>query len=83
MVATLDNEFLGDLINPRDSSLEEWTLGVLESIKGNPVMACKRLPFPRVYPGNRQGPRLKALIAKWLHAPFQLPFAEWRFYLYT
>ena len=45
--ATLDNEFLGDLINPRDGSLEEWTLGVLESIKGNPRYGLQKVAFPK------------------------------------
>jgi transglutaminase-like putative cysteine protease len=46
-VATLDNEFLGDLITPRIGSLEEWTLGVLESIKENPRYGLQKVTFPK------------------------------------
>ena len=46
-VATLDNEYLGDLINPRIGSLEEWTLGVLESIKENPRYGLQKVTFPK------------------------------------
>jgi len=46
-VATLDNEFLGDLITPRIGSLEEWTLGVLGSIKDNPRYGLQKVTFPK------------------------------------
>jgi transglutaminase-like putative cysteine protease len=46
-VATLDNEFLGDLITPRIGPLEEWTLGVLESIKENPRYGLQKVTFPK------------------------------------
>ncbi|MEI6685206.1 MAG: DUF3488 and transglutaminase-like domain-containing protein [Planctomycetota bacterium] len=46
-VATLDNEFLGDLITPRIGALEEWTLGVLGSIKEDPRYGLKNVTFPK------------------------------------
>lgn len=46
-VATLDNEFLGDLITPRIGALEEWTLGVLSSIKEDPRYGLQKVTFPK------------------------------------
>jgi hypothetical protein len=46
-VATLDNEFLGDLITPRIGALEEWTLGVLGSIKEDPRYGLQKVTFPK------------------------------------
>lgn len=46
-LATLDNEFLGDLITPRIGALEEWTLGILESIKDTPRYGLQKVVLPR------------------------------------
>ena len=46
-VATLDNEFLGDLITPRIGALEEWTLGILSSIKEDTRYGLKNVTFPK------------------------------------
>ena len=54
-VATLDNEFLGDLITPRIGSLEEWTLGVLESIKENPRYGLQKVTFPKGFIATQIG----------------------------
>lgn len=60
VVATLDNEFLGDLITPRISSLEEWTLGILESIKGNPRYGLQMVAFPKGFAREQARPSIES-----------------------
>lgn len=59
-VATLDNEFLGDLITPRIGSLEEWTLDVLESIKENPRYGLQKVPFQKGFARERARPSIES-----------------------
>jgi transglutaminase-like putative cysteine protease len=60
VVATLDNEFLGDLITPRIGSLEEWTLGILESIKDNPRYGLQKVSLPRGFARERARPSIES-----------------------
>ena len=60
VVATLDNEFLGDLITPRIGPLEEWTLGILESIKDNPRYGLQKVAIPKGFARERARPSIES-----------------------
>ncbi len=60
VLASLDTEFLGDLITPKIGALEEWTIGLLNTIKDQQRYGLENVPLPKTFTREQGRPSIES-----------------------